>query len=97
MENATWVIAAASLVNLLVLVAYAFFTWGIWRETQRSGERTEVLVREAIEGFKFRVLATYLDYLRYLDSGEQAMQMLKAAFPEQHEQIELICTGARKR
>ncbi len=47
METATWVIAGASIVNIIVLVMYAFFTWGIWRETRQGGRRTEELARQA--------------------------------------------------
>lgn len=41
----TWLMAGASVVNLIVLAAYAYFTWGIWSETRRSARRTEELAK----------------------------------------------------
>lgn len=60
METANWIVAGASVLNLLVLATYAWFTWGIWNETRQSARRTEELVEESRAEFKLHVLETYL-------------------------------------
>lgn len=64
METATWVIAGASVVNVLVLAVYAGFTWGIWRETRRTAERTELLARQARDAFRLNILVAYQEEIR---------------------------------
>lgn len=59
METATWIIAGASLLNAFVLAVYAWFTWGIWRETERNARQTQELVSQSRADFKLHVLATY--------------------------------------
>jgi hypothetical protein len=56
----TWLMAGAGVINLIVLGAYAWFTWGIWSETQRSARRTEELAKQARDTFKLQVLGSYL-------------------------------------
>jgi hypothetical protein len=105
METATWVIAAASALNVIVLGLYAWFTLGIWRETQRSGLRTEELARQARDTLKLQVLALFLEGTRQiasnLPSGDArpevaklAMRhytdLLRRAFPEQLTEIDRI-------
>jgi hypothetical protein len=97
METATWVIAAASVVNLVVLGVYAWFTHGIWRETQQTALRTEDLARRSADAFRLQFLATYLqeiravslafdaspDAVQYAELGaEVAARLLRDAFPD---------------
>jgi uncharacterized membrane protein len=64
METATWVIAGSSVLNLAVLAAYAWFTWGIWRETQTSALRTEELARQSRDAFRMQIVTSYLEETR---------------------------------
>ncbi len=61
METATWVIAAAGMLNVIVLAVYAWFTLGMWRETQRSALRTEDLARQSRDALKLQTLVTILN------------------------------------
>lgn len=56
METATWVIAFSSLVNVMVLAVYAYFTWGIWKETQQGAQQTQSLVRQSRDAVKAPVM-----------------------------------------
>lgn len=103
MQTATWVIAVASLMNVLVLILYACFTWGIWKETREGGRRTEELARQAGQALRLQVVATYLEAngplpgaVRDMDGYPQEFRqylegvktLLQTAFPEQWAEIE---------
>jgi hypothetical protein len=57
----TWLMAGASVLNVIVLGVYAWFTWGIWGETQRSARRTEELVQQSREDFRLRLITAFLE------------------------------------
>ena len=100
---ATWVIAGASVLNVIVLGAYAWFTWGIWRETQRNAIRTDQLARQSRDAFRLQLVATYFEQgrnlpelspdaaLRY-DVAKSRLVVLKrlfrAAFPDHWSDVE---------
>ena len=103
METATWVIVGASLMNLLVMIFYVCFTWGIWKETREGGRRTEELARQAGQALRLQVVATYLEAKRPLPGAVRNMDgypqefsqhlegvktLLQKAFPEQWAEIE---------
>ncbi len=103
METATWVISGASLMNVLVLILYAYFTWGIWKETREGGRRTEELARQAGEALRLQVVSTYLEAGRPMPGAARNMDgypqefrqhlegvktLLQKAFPEQWAEIE---------
>ena len=105
MQTATWVIAGASVLNVIVLGAYAWFTWGIWRETQRSARRTEELARLSRDTLKLQVLAHQVESTEklasQLASGDLPPKvcdltmkhygsLLQRAFPEQFTEIQRI-------
>ena len=102
-ETATWVMAGASVLNVLVLIVYACFTWGIWKETREGGRRTEDFVRQAREALRLQVVATYMEEKRPLPGAvrtadgypqefkqhlEGVKTLLQKAFPEQWGEIE---------
>ena len=105
METATWVIAGASLMNVVVLIFYASFTWGIWKETRESGRRTEELAQQARDALRVQVVAAYLEAKRPLPGANRNMDgypeefrqhlesvktLLQKAFPDQWAEIEMI-------
>jgi hypothetical protein len=55
MDTATWVIAGASIGNVIVLGLYAYFMWGLWSEAARTALRTEELVRQATDALRLQV------------------------------------------
>ncbi len=98
MEHATWVIAATSALNLTVLAFYAYFSWGIWKETQRSALRTEELARHSRKTFLLQALVALQEEIRSameianrpgLGSGRAwrgvglLQRALRATFPEE--------------
>ena len=52
----TWLMAGASVVNVLVLLGYAISTRGIRQETQRSALNTERLALRSWEALKLQVV-----------------------------------------
>jgi hypothetical protein len=57
----TWIIAGASVVNVLVLLGYAISTRGIRRETQRSALNTEKLAMRSWETLKLQVVLSLVE------------------------------------
>ena len=92
METATWIIAAASILNIIVLAVYAYFTWGIWQETQRNAELAKQLTVQGRDGFKLQIVASYLQ------SREAALGFsVQQGSSEAHTQAELaIIAGVLK-
>jgi len=109
MEIATGVMAVASVVNVIVLIGYAWFTWGIWRETQQSGRRTEELARQSRDTFRLQLLVAFQEQIRWAQQvkitgphmyeGARAgiglmKEALAAAFPEEWRQLEGVFSKA---
>jgi len=103
MEAATWVIAIAGVVNVFVLGAYAWYTRGILDATRQSTLRTEELARQAGDGLRLQILATFLEETRQklaLTGADPALiqlhrsrmaevrNLLHASFPEQWAEIQ---------
>ncbi len=103
METATWIIAVASIVNVLVLAAYAWYTRGILKATRQSQQATENLARLSSEALKYQIVATYLEeqravpipvrsptilYREGLSRFEVARDLLKKIFPDLWADIE---------
>ena len=61
MEVLDWLSRNAGAVNVLVLVAYAIFTLGIWIETHRNALRTKELARQARDAFRMQLVTIYLE------------------------------------
>ena len=102
MESATWVIAAASVLNVIVLGAYASFTWGIWSENQRSTRRTEDLAQQSRDALKLQIVMTILEgehpvleaagvprefSALWRSKGDEVRALLEAAFPTLWQEI----------
>lgn len=102
MESATWVIAAASVLNVIVLGAYAWFTWGIWSENQRSTRRTEDLAQQSRDALKLQIVMTILEGEHpvleaagvprefsglWRRKGDEVRALLEAAFPTLWQEI----------
>jgi len=93
MDTATWVIAGASIGNVIVLGLYAYFTWGLWSEAARTALRTEELVRQATDALRLQVVATYLEEKRPLPGAIRTMD----GYPEESRQhLEAVKTLLRK-
>ena len=90
-------------MNVLVLILYAYFTWGIWEETREGGRRTEELARQAGQALRLQVVATYLEAKRPMPGAVRNMDgypqdftqhlnavktLLQKAFPGQWAEIE---------
>ncbi len=103
METATWIIAVASIVNVLVLAAYAWYTLGILKASRRSQQATENLARLSNEALKYQIVTTYLEEKRAVpipvgsrtaqfEAGvlraEATMDLLKKIFPDAWAAIE---------
>jgi hypothetical protein len=71
---ATWVIAIASLVNVVVLAVYAYFTWGIWQETRQGAQQTLNLVRQSRDALKAQLMTVVLQ-------GEEAIKARVSGTP----------------
>lgn len=112
METATWIIAGASALNMLVLCTYAWFTWGIWRETRQTALRTEDLARQSRDAFRMQILAVYQEetrqflqpakgsaFTRELRSArtDALTQLIRDAFPDQWPDIEQIMVSIGER
>jgi hypothetical protein len=102
METATWVIAAASVVNLTVLAAYAWYTRGILEATRQGTLRTEELVRQSRDALKLQILVAILEGEHPLleaagiprkwtalwrRKGDEVRALLEAAFPALWQEI----------
>ncbi len=86
MDIATWIIAAASILNVAVLVVYAYFTWGIWKETRDGGRRTEELLKQSRDALRVQLLtlvreseAEFNRLAIELHQNPQALRAAKAA------------------
>lgn len=81
LEILAWLKANDSAVNVLVLMAYAIFTLGIWRETRRSTLRTEELARQARDTFKLQILLMLLEerdwLLKAAGSPARVLEMMQ--------------------
>lgn len=103
MDILNWLNQNASVVNVLVLVAYAIFTLGIWIETRRSARLTEELARQSRDAFRLQVvLACLKEALPEKElptkEGQPVLppfselvlleETLGAAFPEQWKEIQ---------
>jgi len=108
-----WIMAGASLLNLVVLAVYAYFTWGIWGETQRNAHLAEDQARLSRDIFKLQLLDTYSQvrasmaaYEREEEDGPAVVYarfrmlevLLERAFPEDWTQLtELAQRKAHKK
>ena len=54
MGTESWIFAV---INAAILAVYAWFTYGIWRETSRTATRTEEMARQARDAFILQMLA----------------------------------------
>ena len=105
MEILDWLNKNASAVNVLVLVTYAVFTLGIWRETRRSARLTEALARQSDEALTLQLVMWLYqaeegirDRLRRFQGGvkkgseeiRSMRQRYKEAFPPRWGRIELL-------
>jgi hypothetical protein len=91
-----WVIAGASVVNVIVLILYAVSTSGIRKATQRQAEETRrqaeltaELARQANAAFRLQVLAVYQEEIRAGRATSRTMagvtlmeKVLALTFPE---------------
>jgi uncharacterized membrane protein len=109
MDWPNWIIAGASVVNVIVLVIYAVSTHGIRLETKRQAEETRrqaeltaELSRQAKEGFRLQVLVAYQEEIRSARdqsaSRERSIalmeQALSYAFPNEWLEIRKILEQA---
>lgn len=108
----TLIMAGASVVNVLVLAVYAWYTRGILGATRQSALQAEGLARQARDAFKLQLLLGHYEMIRQIRSimvpyskGDKAterswvdaLKVFRAAFPDEFPSLLQDLTGEDKR